>query len=57
MSKLEKYIKVKKGTKKRVSEARTWVFDRLYRSLKIKEGEKTTYRFAKGRERKQRKLD
>lgn len=38
--------------KKAVSEARTQIFDRLYQYLRIKEGEKSMYNFAKGRKRK-----
>jgi len=40
-----------------VSEAKTQAFDRLYQSLGTKEGEKSIYKLAKGRERKTRDLD
>ena len=40
-----------------LSEARAGVFDGLYQSLDTKEGERSIYRLAKGRERKMRDLD
>jgi len=40
-----------------VSEARTQAFEGLYQSLGTKEGEKSIYKPAKGRERKTRDLD
>ena len=40
-----------------VSEVRTQAFEGLYQSLGTKEGEKSIYKLAKGRERKTRDLD
>ena len=50
-------MKAKNETKNAVSEARTQTLDALYQSLKIKEGEKSIYWLAKGRERKTRDFD
>jgi len=53
----DKYKIAKKEAKKAVSEARTQAFEGLYQSLGTKEGEKSIYKLAKGRERKTRDLD
>ncbi|KAL5172704.1 Craniofacial development protein 2 [Glycine soja] len=44
-------------TKKAVSEARAQAFDGLYQALGTRDGERSIYRLAKGRERKTRDLD
>ena len=53
----DKYKIARKEAKKAVSEARTQAFEGLYQSLGTKEGEKSIYKLAKGRERKTRDLD
>lgn len=39
-----------------MSEARTQTFEFFYQSLGVKEGEKSIYKFTKGRERKTKKI-
>jgi len=53
----DKYKIARKEAKKAVSEARTQAFEGLYQSLGTKEGEKSIYKLAKGRERKTRDLN
>jgi len=54
---LDKYKIARKEAKKAVSKARTQGYERLYQSLRTKEGEKSIYKLAKGREKKTRDLD
>jgi hypothetical protein len=51
---VERYKVAKKSAKRVVSEARGWMYDRLYQRLGTKEGEKNIYRMAKSRERGRR---
>ncbi|KAL5195414.1 Craniofacial development protein 2 [Glycine soja] len=53
----DKYKIAKNETKKAVSEARAQAFDGLYQALGTRDGERSIYRLAKGRERKTRDLD
>jgi len=53
----DKYKLAKKEAKNAVSEAITQAFEGLYQSLGTKEGEKSIYKLAKGRERKTRDLN
>ncbi|KAH1220391.1 LINE-1 retrotransposable element ORF2 protein [Glycine max] len=53
----DKYKIARNETKKAVSEARAQAFDGLYQALGIRDGERSIYRLAKGRERKTRDLD
>jgi len=53
----DKYKIARKEAKKAVNEARTQAFEGLYQSLGTKEGDKSIYKLAKGRERKTRDLD
>ena len=50
----DKYKIARKEAKKAVSEARTQAFEGLYQSLGTKEGEKSIYKLANGRERRTR---
>ncbi|KAH1211080.1 LINE-1 retrotransposable element ORF2 protein [Glycine max] len=52
-----KYKIARNETKKAVSEARAQAFDGLYQALGTRDGERSIYRLAKGRERKTRDLD
>ncbi|KAL5141766.1 Metal tolerance protein 6 [Glycine soja] len=54
---LDKYKIARNETKKAVSEARAQAFDGLYQALGTRDGERSIYRLAKGRERKTRDLD
>ncbi|KAH1256215.1 LINE-1 retrotransposable element ORF2 protein [Glycine max] len=51
------HLKARNETKKAVSEARAQAFDGLYQALGTRDGERSIYRLAKGRERKTRDLD
>ncbi|KAH1189168.1 hypothetical protein GmHk_20G056992 [Glycine max] len=53
----DKYKIARNETKKAVSEARAQAFDGLYQALGTRDGERSIYRLAKGRERKTRDLD
>ncbi|KAL5144498.1 Craniofacial development protein 2 [Glycine soja] len=53
----DKYKIARNETKKAVSEARAQAFDGLYQALGTRNGERSIYRLAKGRERKTRDLD
>ncbi|KAL5148302.1 Transcriptional adapter ADA2a [Glycine soja] len=53
----DKYKIARNETKKTVSEARAQAFDGLYKALGTRDGERSIYRLAKGRERKTRDLD
>ncbi|KAL5138398.1 Craniofacial development protein 2 [Glycine soja] len=53
----DKYKITRNETKKAVSEARAQAFDGLYQALGTRDGERSIYRLAKGRERKTRDLD
>ncbi|KAL5146984.1 Craniofacial development protein 2 [Glycine soja] len=53
----DKYKIARNETKKAVSEARAQAFDGLYQALGTRDGERSIYRLAKGRERKTRYLD
>ncbi|KAL5168243.1 LINE-1 retrotransposable element ORF2 protein [Glycine soja] len=53
----DKYKIARNETKKTVSEARAQAFDGLYQALGTRDGERSIYRLAKGRERKTRDLD
>jgi hypothetical protein len=55
--KFGKITRPKKETTNALNEARTQTFDGLYQSLGTKEGEKSIYSLAKGRERKTRDFD
>jgi hypothetical protein len=52
-----KITRPKKETTNALNEARTQTFDGLYQSLGTKEGAKSIYSLAKGRERKTRDFD
>ncbi|KAL5166906.1 Craniofacial development protein 2 [Glycine soja] len=53
----DKYKIARNETKKAVSEARAQAFDGLYQTLGTRDGERSIYRLAKGRERKTRDFD
>ncbi|KAL5152766.1 Craniofacial development protein 2 [Glycine soja] len=53
----DKYKIARNETKKAVSEARAQAFDGLYQAQGTRDGERSIYRLAKGRERKTRDLD
>ncbi|RZB98883.1 LINE-1 retrotransposable element ORF2 protein [Glycine soja] len=53
----DKYKITRNETKKAVSEVRAQAFDGLYQALGTRDGERSIYRLAKGRERKTRDLD
>ncbi|KAH1221829.1 Craniofacial development protein 2 [Glycine soja] len=53
----DKYKIARNETKKAVSEARAQAFDGLYQALGTRDGERSIYRLAKGRERKTRDWD
>ncbi|KAH1196522.1 Glutathione hydrolase 1 [Glycine max] len=53
----DKYKIARNETKKAVSEVRAQAFDGLYQALGTRDGERSIYRLAKGRERKTRDLD
>ncbi|KAH1219602.1 LINE-1 retrotransposable element ORF2 protein [Glycine max] len=53
----QKIWEARNETKKAVSEARAQAFDGLYQALGTRDGERSIYRLAKGRERKTRNLD
>ncbi|KAL2947084.1 hypothetical protein AAZX31_20G050700 [Glycine max] len=53
----DKYKIARNETKKAVSEARVQAFDGLYQALGTRDGERSIYMLAKGRERKTRDLD
>ncbi|KAL5139739.1 LINE-1 retrotransposable element ORF2 protein [Glycine soja] len=53
----DKYKIARNETKKAVSEARAQAFEGLYQALGTRDGERSIYRLAKGRERKTRDLD
>ncbi|RZC03247.1 2-keto-3-deoxy-L-rhamnonate aldolase [Glycine soja] len=53
----DKYKIARNETKKAVSEARAQAFDGLYQALGTRDGERSIYRLAKGKERKTRDLD
>ena len=57
VSKFGKITRPKKETTNALNEARTQTFDGLYQSLGTKEGAKSIYSLAKGRERKTRDFD